>query len=293
MNENLLSLLKNLNIKIISQWTIKEYCLFLFCVHISGSLFFINVKGYELTLDDDDLYSSSRYFTRKISEDEIEDENVFIKYQQICSLFQRFSANSIFLIRNIFFLNTNNIYQILNEKSPLTNCNGIFPIFDLSLIYKQNYEFEELIISLKSEILKKVETISDSKIEHTLDFPITIFESSLSMIYASNEEFGKTKNLYYSISIYIVQLTKQKKSLENYSDVKTVYETKQKIREKIKVKHKINNLIDLRNKLEEKLMQLFLKLINNIFNYIYYKQDTEKKYISIQSSIREYESMIR
>lgn len=276
-----------LNVRIISVYTRKSICIFLLCVDLNGLFFMINVKSYNISIDQDDVDIKTSVL-KLLDSSEIASIHSSMKYyEQFLSIFPKFREKLIYHIDDFLILNSNNVYKILRDSSYKGYYNVLFK-FNLEYLYDNKFNFSSEIYSFQDDMMRKLKELSSNSLSEnisTAKFP-SYFTNSHENILSRSLELQHFQNLYTSINSFHSKLKKDLKVLDNYTSNTHInlYDTNKNIQEKIKIKQKMKNMDALKNEVIDKMVSVFFQMMHKMVVYLFYKNEVDKKYISLESN---------
>ena len=279
---------KQFNVHILSLWTEKNRCCFLYTIDNMGNFFFLNVKPYDIFLDESITLPWDRYHIKFV----YETESVFSLryYEQFISTFQRYINKIVYHVDDHLILNQNNIYKVI-EKTHLTGYRVVFHKFDLDWLYENKLNFTSEILALNDELNCKVNYFKENDIIQTEDIttkvPESFLETTIQTLEDIQDNVEKYKKLFINVKIFEGTITKELKELDDFSNHRTMSDTK-RIELKRRKKQKIKNLTSIMKDIIKNLQNNYLDYLHKTNLYIYYKSELDKKYISLESSFIEF-----
>lgn len=286
MSEKIKILLGQLDIEIISYWTEQNRLVFLLCLHSNGNLFFLNLKGFNLTIDESTLDSKKRYYIQRLQTQYTESSILESIYQQFQSILPQYINKIIYHIDDYIMINTNTIYKVI-QKSLFTNSHIILPKFDLDYIIENKFRYEENMLIFFDDLYRKAEKLATENYEiENLSLPnvnTSNLKESMSIIQVESEELTKLQSLFYSMVNFQNQTNNTIKKLEDYTGVKTLHDSKMQMKEKNITKNRLKNLLKLKQNTIENLVSSTIDLNNKLTLSIYYKKEFSKLYLSLEN----------
>ncbi len=276
-----------LNVRIISVYTRKSFCIFLLCVDLNGLFFMINVKSYNISIDQDDVDIKTSVLKLLDSSEVASIHSSMKYYEQFLSMFPKFREKLIYHIDDFLILNSNNVYKILRDSSYKGYYNVLFK-FNLEYLYDNKFNFSSEIYSFQDDMMRKLKELSSNSLSENISTAkfSSYFTNHHETILMRSLELQHFQNLYTSINSFNTKLKKDLKLLDNYTSNTHInlYDTNKNIQEKIKIKQKMKNMDALKNEVIDKMVCVFFQMMHKMVVYLFYKNEVDKKYISLESN---------
>lgn len=283
---------KELNVRILSVWTEKSKCCFLYCIDNTGNFFFINMKPYNIYLQDQIELPWERVYIDAVQEI---DYNIFKFYEKFTSNFQKYLNRILYYIDDYLILNQNNIYKVIHNTK-FSGCHCLYPKYEFDWLYENKWNFTSEILSFNDDILRKTDNILDNEVfpSHRISekIPEDLFINTYNDIQNNNNNVDNYKKLYINLNSFEEEITKRIKALDDFSAHKTVFDTRKQIEEKTRLKQKVKNLENIRRDVLSNLQKYFREYSSKINLFIYYKSELDKKFLNLESTVIEFERRI-
>ena len=141
----------------------------------------------------------------------------------------------------------------------------------MELLYDANkYNIEEELILISQSLISKVETQTlrtTSNEPQSIKVDKSFITTASDKILQEHHSFAKLKELFFQISLKEVTVQKEIKSLENFGDTNTLYETSLKVKRKNKKKQMLKELENLKKDIINQLMVYFFNLSSKLFTF--------------------------
>lgn len=289
--EKLSNLLKKqLNIRILSVWTEKTKCCFLFCLDSTGCTFFLDVQGYNIFILDDIrnnyCYEWNRYYIQSSSSSYDELSNQF--YENYITLFPKYLNRIVFYIDDYLVFNQQSVYKVV-QSTDLSGSILLFPKFQFDWLYDNKLHYTTDILTLNDDMLRKVEFLSNRYVnELSTLLPEGFLESASNEITDLQHTVDQDKKLLISMNSFENQLQQELKKLEDFSIHRTIHDTKKQIQQKTKKKQKLSSIEKLRKQAIKNLLLTQKSFLHKLSTYLFYKSDLDKQIISVNSKCIEF-----
>ena len=286
------TILKNqLNVKIVSVYTCKSLCIFILCVDMNGLFFMVNVRAYKIFIDDE--FALKTIVMKLLDNSEISSIYATMKYyEQFLSFLPKFRDKLVYFVDDYLIINSNNVYKILKDSSSNAGLYRALTKFPLDYLYDNKFNFSSEIYAFNDDLLKKVKDISSTALSEKLSsqkFP-RYFSNVYEIIMAKHNELQNLQDLFQSIYSFLSKLKKDLKLLDDYTSDSRInlYDTNKNIHQKTKIKQKMKNMEKIKEEVTENMTSIFCHLMHKIVLYIFYKNELDKKYITIESTYSDF-----
>lgn len=284
---------KQFNVQIRSLWTEKNRCCFLYCLDNTGNFFFLNVKPYDIFLDETIMSPWPRYYIKFIQDPQYLSLRY---YEQFVSNFPRYLNQIVYYIDDYIILNQNNIYKVI-QNTTMTGFHCIYRKFNLDWLYENKWNFTSEILALNDELDSKVNYLRDNHIIQNANISSKIspgfLESSSEMIEEDKESFEKYRKLLINVNSFQSQLVQEIKNMDDFSGHKSINDTKKQIEMKNKKKTKIKSLENIKKDIIKNLESNYSNYLHKTSLYIFYKSELDKKFINLESCFLEFEKKLQ